>query len=241
MYGVSEPISRPREGIGDFKYRRERIFEVIEQMLDLGLSDRDSCLEMKEKLETNTFNLVVVGQFKRGKTCLINALLGADILPVSVIPLTSIVTIVVYSETLAVKVFFKNGKTVDIPVESLPDYVTETGNPKNEKEVSEVVVLYPSPYLKDGVRLVDTPGVGSVYIHNTDVAYRYLPKSDAALFLLSIDQPVSSAEIEFLNDVREYAGRIFFLLNKTDYLSAEEVGSALCLPKRRSNRSWGRI
>ena len=129
------------------------------------------------------------------------------------------------------KVFFKNGKTADIPVESLPDYVTETGNPKNEKEVSEVVVLYPSPYLKDGVRLVDTPGVGSVYIHNTDVAYRYLPKSDAALFLLSVDQPVSSAEIEFLKDVREYAGRIFFLLNKTDYLSAEEVGSALSFAK----------
>ncbi|MGO9020000.1 MAG: dynamin family protein [Syntrophobacteraceae bacterium] len=239
MYGVSEPISRSREGIGDFKFLRERIFEVIEKMLDLGLQERDSCLEMKEKLETNTFNLVVVGQFKRGKTCLINALLGADILPVSVLPLTSIVTIVVYSETVAVKVFFKNGKKVDIPVESLPDYVTETGNPKNDKEVSEVAVLYPSPYLKDGVRLVDTPGVGSVYIHNTDVAYRYLPKSDAALFLLSIDQPVSSAELEFLNDVREYAGRIFFLLNKTDYLSAGEVGSALLFAKETLEQIMG--
>ncbi|MFZ0929008.1 MAG: dynamin family protein [Syntrophobacteraceae bacterium] len=239
MYGVSEPISRSREGIDDFKFLRERIFEVIEKMLDLGLQDRDSCLEMKGKLETNTFNLVVVGQFKRGKTCLINALLGADILPVSVLPLTSIVTIVVYSETVAVKVFFKNGKKVDIPVESLSDYVTETGNPKNDKEVSEVAVLYPSPYLKDGVRLVDTPGVGSVYIHNTDVAYRYLPKSDAALFLLSIDQPVSSAELEFLNDVREYAGRIFFLLNKTDYLSAGEVGSALLFAKETLEQIMG--
>ncbi len=239
MYGASEPISLPREGIDDFKYRRERIFKVIEQMLDLGLPDRDSCLEWKEKLETNTFNLVVVGQFKRGKTCLINALLGADILPVSVVPLTSIVTIVVYGETTGAKVFFQNGKAVDIPVESLPEYVTETGNPKNEKEVSEVVVLYPSPYLKDGVRLVDTPGVGSVYIHNTDVAYRYLPKSDAALFLLSTDQPVSSAEIGFLNDVREYAGRIFFLLNKTDYLSGQDVDSALLFAKEALEQIMG--
>ena len=239
MDGVSEPISRPREGIGDFKYRKERILEVIERMLDLGLPDRKSCLEWKEKLETNTFNLVAVGQFKRGKTCLINALLGADILPVSVVPLTSIVTIVVYGETMGVKVFFKNGKIGHIPVESLPDYVTETGNPKNEKAVSEVVVFYPSPYLKDGVRLVDTPGVGSVYVHNTDAAYRYLPKSDAALFLLSIDQPVSSAEIEFLNDVREYAGRIFFLLNKTDYLSAQEGGSALLFAKQAIEQIMG--
>ena len=239
MCGVSGPICRSREGIGDFKLLRERIFEVIDQMIDLGLPDRHICLECREKLETDTFNLVVVGQFKRGKTCLINALLGTNILPVSVVPLTSIVTIVVYGETMGVKVFFKNGKTADVSVESLPDYVTETGNPKNEKEVSEVVVLYPSPYLKDGVRLVDTPGVGSVYVHNTDVAYRYLPKSDAALFLLSIDQPVSSAEIEFLNDVREYAGRIFFLLNKTDYLCGQEVGSALSFAKETLEQIMG--
>jgi GTPase SAR1 family protein len=217
--------------IGSFKYCREHLFEVIERMLGLGLSDRESCLQIKEKLETNTFNLVVVGQFKRGKTCLINALLGADILPVSVVPLTSILTVLVYGETTGAKVFFKSGKIADIPVASISDYVTEAGNPKNEKEVLEVVVLYPSPYLKDGVRLVDTPGVGSVYIHNTDVAYRYLPKSDAALFLLSVDQPASSAEIEFLRDVREYAGRIFFLLNKIDYLSGEETGRALSFAK----------
>jgi GTPase SAR1 family protein len=231
MSVVAEPISLSREGIGDFKYLRDGIFEVIEQMLDLGLSDRDSCLEFKEKLKTDTFNLVVVGQFKRGKTCLINALLGVDLLPVSVIPLTSIVTILVYGERLSARAFFKNGKAADIPAESLSDYVTEAGNPKNEKGVSEAVVFYPSPYLKDGVRLVDTPGVGSVYTHNTDVAYRYLPKSDAALFLLSVDQPVSSAEIEFLKDVRQYAGRIFFLLNKTDYLSPQEVDSALLFAK----------
>jgi len=205
----------------------------------MGISERDSCLEIKEKLENNTFNLVVVGQFKRGKTCLINALLGADILPVSVVPLTSVITVIVYGKTLSARVFFKRGNIAHIPVESLADYVTETGNPKNEKEVSEVVVLYPSPYLKGGVRLVDTPGVGSVYVHNTDVAYRCLPKSDAALFLLSVDQPVGEAEIEFLKDVREYAGRIFFLLNKTDYLSTQEVASALLFTKETLEQIMG--
>jgi len=228
-----------REGIDDFKHRKDRIFEIIAKMLDLNLSDRDSCLEWKEKLEANRFNMVVVGQFKRGKTCLINALLGSPILPVSVIPQTSIVTILVYGQKPAGRVFLKNEKAFDIPVQALADYVTETGNPKNEKEVAEVVVVFPSPYLKDGVRLVDTPGVGSVYIHNTDVAYRYLPKCDAALFLLSVDQPVSSAEIEFLKDVREYAGRIFFLLNKTDYLSCEELDSALLFAKETLQQIMG--
>ncbi len=227
MPGIAQPArdqgENPPGAINDYKVLRDGILAAIGQMLDLRLTDRQSCLELKEKIETNTFNLVVVGQFKRGKTCLINALLGTDLLPVSVVPLTSIVTILVYGENLAVKVFFNDGRILDIPVEKLPEYVTESGNPRNEKEVREVVVLYPSPYLKDGVRLVDTPGVGSVYLHNTDVAYSYLPKSDGALFLLSVDQPAGSAELEFLSDVREFADRIFFLLNKIDYLPGEEV------------------
>jgi GTPase SAR1 family protein len=239
MSGVSGPISRPRDRIGDFKYSRAHLFDVIEQMLELNVADGDSCLEMKEKLESESFNLVVVGQFKRGKTCLINALLGAPILPVSVVPLTSVVTVLVYGPALAAKVFFKNGNSIDIPIESISNYVAETGNPKNEKEVLDVVVFFPSPYLQDGVRLVDTPGVGSVYVHNTDVAYRYLPKSDAALFLLSTDQPAGSAEIEFLRDVRQYASRIFFLLNKTDYLSTEEVDSALAFARQTVEQVMG--
>lgn len=232
MCAATQPIASEQVQIGDFKNLRDRSIQIIERMLDLGLSDRQSCLEWREKLETNTFNLVVVGQFKRGKTCLINAMLGASILPVSVIPLTSIVTALVYGEKPCARVFFNDGKTAETPVESICEYVTETGNPNNQKGVSEVTVFYPSPYLKDGVRLIDTPGVGSVYAHNTDVAYKFLPKSDAALFLLSVDQPASSAEIEFLKDVREYAARIFFLLNKTDYLSSEEVGKAMAFAKQ---------
>ncbi len=239
MSVVSGPIPGPCGRIGDFKYCRELVFEVIEQMLALDVSDRDTCLEIKEKLEANSFNLVAVGQFKRGKTCLINALLGAPILPVSVVPLTSVVTIMAYGETPGAKVFFKNGKAVDIPVSSISDYVTETANPENEKEVLEVMVFYPSPYLRDGVRLVDTPGVGSVYAHNTDIAYHYLPKSDAALFLLSTDQPAGIAEVEFLQDVRQYASRIFFLLNKTDYLSAREVASALSFARKTVEQIMG--
>jgi GTPase Era involved in 16S rRNA processing len=189
------------------------------------------CEELKEKIETNAFNLVVVGQFKRGKTSLINALLGADILPVAVVPLTSIVTIMIYGEALRIKVFFSDGSVTEIKSESLSQYVTEKGNPKNIKDVSEVIITYPSPYLKDGVRLIDTPGVGSIYQHNTDVAYQYLPKSDAALFLLSVDQPMSKSEIDFLKDVKEYSNKIFFLLNKADYLNETDLKESIAFSK----------
>ena len=122
-----------------------------------------SCEELKEKIQDNVFNLVVLGQFKRGKTSLINALLGAEILPTAVVPLTSIATILKYGETLNINVYFNDGRVTEIEPATLTQYVTEKGNPRNEKDVQEVIITYPSSYLKDGVRLIDTPGVGSVY------------------------------------------------------------------------------
>jgi hypothetical protein len=146
---------------------------------------------------------------------------------VAVIPLTSIVTVLTYGDELSVEVSFLDGRVESVGPERLADFVTEGGNPRNEKSVREVLITYPSPYLKDGVRLIDTPGVGSVYRHNTDVAYQYLPRADAALFLLSVEQPASQAELDFLKDVRHFSGKIFFLLNKIDYLSEPEVSESL--------------
>ncbi len=213
--------------ISGYSALRDALLQGIDEMFAVENVPRNLCTELKEKVRMNAFNLVVVGQFKRGKTSLINALLGADILPVAVVPLTSIVTIIAYGATLTIKVFFNEGRTLDINPEDLTDYVTEKGNPKNIKDVREVIITYPSPYLKDGVRLIDTPGVGSIYQHNTDVAYQYLPKSDAALFLLSVDQPMSRAELDFLGDVKEYSNKIFFLLNKADYFSESDLKESI--------------
>lgn len=206
---------------------KNELLKCIDEMLTIEAVRGCPCEDLREKIEKNTFNLVVVGQFKRGKTSLINALLGIDILPVAVVPLTSIVTVIIYGETLNIKVFFNDGRVEEIKPDSLPEYVTEKGNPKNIKNVSEVIITFPSPYLKDGVRLIDTPGVGSIYQHNTDVAYQYLPKSDAAMFLLSVDQPMSKAELDFLRDVKEYSNKIFFLLNKADYLNEKDLQESI--------------
>ncbi|MFP5212321.1 MAG: dynamin family protein [Acidobacteriota bacterium] len=211
----------------DYVRLKGRLMGCIDRMAAMERVSGYPCMELREKVEADVFNLVVVGQFKRGKTCFINALLGKSILPVAVVPLTSIVTVLRYGERLTVTVYFNDGREEAIDCESLSEYVTEIGNPNNMKEVREVVITYPSPYLKDGVRLIDTPGVGSVYQHNTDVAYKYLPQSDAALFLLSVDQPVSRAELDFLTDVRQYSDRIFFLLNKIDYVSESEVEQSI--------------
>ena len=215
-----------------YAHLKEELVKCIDSILTIEGITVGICEELREKIENNVFNLVVLGQFKRGKTTLINALLGAEILPTAIVPLTSIATILMYGETLNIKVYFNDGRVTEIESANLPQYVTEKGNPKNEKDVQEVIITYPSPYLKDGVRLIDTPGVGSVYEHNTDVAYQYLPKSDAALFLLSVDQPVSKAELDFLKDVKEYSHRIFFLQNKADYVSSEDLSESISFSKK---------
>ena len=215
-----------------YSYLKEELLKCIDAMFAIENIPGCPCEELSEKVRNNTFNLVVLGQFKRGKTSLINALLGAEILPVAVVPLTSIATILKYGEALRIKVYYNAGRVAEIKPESLSQYVTEKGNPKNEKNVREVVITYPSPYLKDGVQLIDTPGVGSIYQHNTEVAYQYLPKSDAALFLLSVDQPVSQAELDFLKDVKEYSDRIFFLQNKADYVGPDDLNESIAFSKK---------
>ncbi|MFN3398115.1 MAG: dynamin family protein, partial [Sulfurimicrobium sp.] len=187
---------------------------------------------LQARVQSSVFRLVVVGEFKRGKSSVLNALIGADILPVGVVPLTAIATLLEYGAEPAVRVVFLDGSERQVPLETLWDFVTEKGNPANEKGVSEVHIAWPSAWLKSGVRLVDTPGIGSIYRHNTDVTYRFLPKADAVLFLLSVDQPVGQAEQDFLKEVREYAGQIFFLLNKTDLLSEADLAESVAFTSR---------
>ncbi|TEB13311.1 dynamin family protein [Pelotomaculum propionicicum] len=188
--------------------------------------------EIKQNLLNDRFNLVVLGEFKRGKTTFLNALLGTDILPTDVLPLTSIVTLIRFGKEIKIEVIFLNGDTKTITPGELPGYVTEAGNPGNKKKVKEVCLEHPSTYLKEGIMLIDTPGVGSIYQNNTDETYSYLPKVDAAIFLLSSDQPISQSEIGFLKDIAPYSVKIFFILNKIDYLSVTDRQKAVEFAKK---------
>jgi small GTP-binding protein len=184
------------------------------------------------KLEANVFTLVVVGQFKRGKTTFINALLKADILPTAIIPLTSVITIVRYGDKVEAVVSFNNGSKKVIPIEEIQFYVTEKFNPKNEKNVKKVEIFYPSSYLKNGVLIVDTPGVASVHEHNTKTTYNYLPQADAAIFLVSVDPPLTQAELLFLQDLKKTVSHIFFVQNKIDMVDPPDREEALNFTKR---------
>jgi len=211
---------------------RDRVIEAFEALNHLaeirGASGvQASSLAAQDRLVHNRFNLVVFGEFKRGKSTFINSLLGRAILPTAVIPLTSIVTIVRYGEDDHALLAFHDGRQQQISLDELPAYITETENPHNRKRVTRVEVFVSSPLLRDGVQIVDTPGVGSVYEHNTEMTSEYLPNADAAIFLIAADPPISKSEREFLHEVRQYVTKIFFVQNKIDHLTPDELHQSL--------------
>lgn len=181
------------------------------------------CQELLVKLAEDRFTLAVVGQFKRGKSSLMNAIIGRELLPTGVLPLTSAVTVLKYGPAERLVVRRENSLFPDeLPVAALADYVTERSNPANQKKVKSACVELPVPFLRRGVEFVDTPGIGSAITANTVTAYEFLPECDAVLFVTSVDTPLTSLELSFLREIRAYVERIFFVVNKIDLVADAE-------------------
>lgn len=193
----------------------------------VNLESKTAIKAAAEKLSDNRFVLAVLGQFKRGKTTFINALLGENLLPTAVIPLTSIITVLKYGTALDIKIFFNDGRVKTISRSDLQLYVTEKDNPRNEKAVHHVEISHPSLYLKQGIQIVDTPGVASVHEHNTQTTFEFLPQADAGIFLVGADPPVTQAELQFLREVKGYVSRLFFVQNKMDAANFQDWREAL--------------
>ena len=202
---------------------------VREALTALGREDAEQkCGELVVKLAEDRFTLAVLGQFKRGKSSLMNAIIGRELLPTGVLPLTSAITVLKYGPTERLVI-----NRVDSifpeeqPVSALADYVTERGNPANRKKVKTACVEIPAPFLRPGIEFVDTPGVGSSITANTATTYGFLPECDAVLFVTSVDTPMTSLELALLKEIREYVAKIFFVVNKTDLVADDERGEVL--------------
>lgn len=177
---------------------------------------------LAERIRTGRFVIAVVGEFKRGKSTLVNALLGEDVVPTGVLPLTAVSIEISHGDPSTV-VEFLDGSRQLIDRSALAGYVSEELNPSNTKGVARVLVRGPWPLLRGGVTLVDTPGIGSIHQHNTAAAGQALIEADGAVVVFSADSPLSAAEREMLVGLRAREARTFFVLNKVDHLAAAEV------------------
>ena len=192
--------------------------ELTEQR---GEQDRATDGELRGRLREHRLRVLVAGEAKRGKSTLINAQLGRAVLPTGVTPLTALATTVRYGRGERVTAVFRDGRTEGYPLPALTDLVTERGNPGNARGLASVTVAVDAPILALGVELVDTPGTGSVYAHNTAEAETALETMDAAVFVLSADPPVSATERDLMGRVAALSVTMFVVLNKADYLAPQ--------------------
>jgi GTP-binding protein EngB required for normal cell division len=189
-------------------------------------ADREALAAVRDRLESARLRVLVAGEAKRGKSTLVNALLGREILPVGVTPLTAVATTVVLGDGEDIEVTFGDGRTESLPLSSLADYGTERGNPGNCRDVSAITVRADAQILAQGAEIVDTPGTGSVLAHNTAAADAALPSMDAAIFVLTADPPVSASERDLLGRVSALSVALFIVLNKADYLDERSLSEA---------------
>jgi small GTP-binding protein len=172
------------------------------------------------RLAEDRFNIAVVGQFSRGKTSLMNAMLGTDRLPTGIVPLTSVITTVQYGpKERAVLEYEDRRYPYEVPLDTIAEYVSQRQNPGNEKRIKYARVELPAELLRQGFFLVDTPGLGSAIAENTRTTENFLPEADAFILVTSYDSPLSSDEHRLLHVLRAHRYRTFLIVNKSDLVS----------------------
>jgi GTPase SAR1 family protein len=188
----------------------------------------DLVRDLFSRLAEDRFNLVVVGRFSRGKTSLMNAVLGTDRLPTGIRPLTSVITTVTYgSEEKAVIHYRGLNLPEDVSLAKLPQYITENGNSANHRGIAIAQVQLPAELLRRGFHFIDTPGLGSPILENTRTTERFLPQADAFVLVTSYEGPLSEEELRFLGEAVRSGRRVFVVVNKADMVSEAERAETL--------------
>jgi small GTP-binding protein len=201
---------------------------------------RERVQHLFARLAEDRFNLVVVGRFSRGKTSLMNAILGTNRLPTGIAPLTSVITAVTYGSKDKVVLKYDN-RILDkeIPIEALAQYITQRGNPENVQRIRVAEIQLPAEFLRRGFYLVDTPGLGSVIAENTRTTEAFMPEADAILLVTSFESPLSQEDFQFLKSARSSRQRIFVVINKHDTVSVNQREDGVAFVREQLDSLFG--
>lgn len=196
------------------------------------------------RLADERFNLVIIGEFSRGKSTFINALLGTNILPASANPTTNIISKIVYGKQPKYVLFYKDGKQQEISKEAfdlikaqtedkpdkfslLKDFVGKLKHEESHVDfgnIDHAEISYPLSFCENQVDVVDTPGTNDLNVGRIEITYRYLRQAEAAILVLSATQPLTRTEKEFL--VEQVVGNnikdIFIVINYKDEVIGQE-------------------
>ena len=152
-----------------------------------------------EQVQERKFIVAVAGEFNRGKSSLINALLGLPILPMDILPMTATVNRIVYGLTPRVCIQMRDGSKMQIKINELAEYVTKQTDESREiaRSIQETVIEYPTIICQNGIEILDTPGLNDTE-EMTKITKTVLQKVHAVVFAVSAIMPLSMSEVNWL-------------------------------------------
>lgn len=230
----------------DYARLREQIVAALDDLArineDVAQSARAARIrEVREHLMTQRFTLLVLGEFKRGKSTLINRLLGADALPVGAAPTTAVLTRVTFGDEPSARIVLDDGSARDVDPTRLADEITlvQTGEGANQARhagIARAEVALPVAICRHGVDIVDSPGLGE-HRTRTEVTYEALPAADAVVFVSDAAQ-LGNEDEEFVRTrlASEEIDNVFFVINKWDrvYNESEDPEAEITALRRRA-------
>jgi GTP-binding protein EngB required for normal cell division len=206
-----------------------RVQDVSQQSLKtvLDLCSKYSIVSLNRQIEaceklliqSPPIDVAILGQFKAGKSSFINSLIGKSLLPVGVIPVTTVITRLQFGEEERAVIRFFDGKVSKVDMSDIHAFTSEAENPSNRKNVEVVDIELPSLRAYAGLRLVDTPGLGSVFKYHVQTSENWLPHVGTAILAVSSDRPLSDNDVQLIRELTSHTPNIVLLLTKTDLLS----------------------
>jgi ribosome biogenesis GTPase A len=175
-------------------------------------------------LRKGRMSVVVLGEFNHGKSTVVNALLGEEILPTGITPTTAVITHLVHGDEPKAEIQPpRGGERTSVSYDEMGAAIRHEEESGEEPEYVEI--QYPNELLEDSLVLVDTPGVNDISRQKVEITYGYVPKADVILYVLDATQVLKKSEITFIKDrlLKANRDRIIFVLGKTDALSSEDV------------------
>lgn len=180
---------------------------------------------LEERLKNHIFSVGIMGEFRRGKSTVINALLGQEVVPSDIVPCSATLNYVKWNVNKGAEIYFKDGSVQNIAVEDLSKYVTKITKESEEMSatVEKAVVYYPCQFCQNGVQIIDTPGLNDDE-RMSDISEKVIPTLDAIIMVIVPDSPFSQSEAEFVRNkvMASDLGRIIFIVNKIDTIDEDD-------------------
>jgi GTP-binding protein EngB required for normal cell division len=214
-----------------FARRFETVAEIIRGFsLTSLIPALQACAALSR--DDTPLDVAVLGQFNSGKSSLLNAVLGEVVFPVGAVPVTASITRASAGPEHRLRVTYQDGSAEETVLARLAEFVTEAGNPDNRRQVAAADVFLPAMRDLPGLRLVDTPGLGSVFAHNSKATHAWMPNVAVALVAISAERPLADEDRRLVAEARETAPRVVVILTKVDLLTEAELTEVAVFLKR---------